>query len=249
MSPQKVATVAAVSLSGLAAVDLLLGASTWWLVASVMGYVLYAGLGLTVGYHRYFCHRAFRAELPWPWVFAVCGILGLQDSPPVWCAAHRAHHKSPDREGDPHNTRELGWRVLYRPLAYEFDLSVLRHPAARDPVQRAAHRHQGKILIGVLLAFAAIDPRLAIYGWAVPAAATLLAARGCLVYLGHRWGYGATDASDAVNNPLSALLTFGDGWHANHHARPGAACFGRRWWEIDPGYWFIRLIRSEKETP
>src|SRR5262249_59755809 len=59
----------------------------------------------------------------------------------------------------------------------------------------------------------------------------------------HRWGYRNYPSPDNSRNCWwVALLTFGEGWHNNHHHRPRCAAHGHRWFELDPPYWVIRLL-------
>ena len=61
----------------------------------------------------------------------------------------------------------------------------------------------------------------------------------------HLWGYRNYETGEGSrNNWVVALLTNGEGWHNNHHADPNSAAYGHRWWEIDPAYWTIRLLRA-----
>jgi len=61
--------------------------------------------------------------------------------------------------------------------------------------------------------------------------------------LGHRFGYkNYTTSDDARNNPFIAMLSFGEGWHNNHHAHPALAHHGHRFWEVDYSYAIIRIM-------
>ena len=60
----------------------------------------------------------------------------------------------------------------------------------------------------------------------------------------HRWGYVSHPSGDNSRNTWwVALLTFGEGWHNNHHAQPSSARMGWAWWELDPTWWHILLLR------
>ncbi len=59
----------------------------------------------------------------------------------------------------------------------------------------------------------------------------------------HLWGGRPYDSGDeSRNNAAVAVLSLGEGWHNNHHAFPTSARFGYRWWQVDPGYYLIRLL-------
>ncbi len=42
----------------------------------------------------------------------------------------------------------------------------------------------------------------------------------------------------------AAILTYGEGWHNNHHAYPHVAKCGWQWWEIDTTWWAIGLLKT-----
>lgn len=88
----------------LAALPLAWGWGLTWLdlVLAVVFYVL-ATLGVTVGYHRYFTHGAFKAARPLRVALAIAGSMAVQGSVIFWVASHRRHHAFADRDGDPHS--------------------------------------------------------------------------------------------------------------------------------------------------
>jgi stearoyl-CoA desaturase (delta-9 desaturase) len=52
---------------------------------------------------------------------------------------------------------------------------------------------------------------------------------------------------DSINSPWLFPLILGEAWHNNHHGEGRNPNYGgRRWWEIDPTFWFIQLIRTDK---
>ncbi|UKD55912.1 acyl-CoA desaturase [Amycolatopsis sp. FU40] len=88
----------------IAAVPLLWGWGIGWtdLILATVFYVL-ATLGVTVGYHRYFTHGAFKASRPLRIALAIAGSMAVQGSVIFWVASHRRHHAFSDRDGDPHS--------------------------------------------------------------------------------------------------------------------------------------------------
>ena len=224
-----------------------------WLWVTFFFYFVYCCLGLTIGYHRYFCHYSFKTYRVFDYIFAWAGIVSLQGNPLTWCAVHREHHKHADHEGDPHNVREEGFRAFIEPFDYEFNLEDMKEQKIfKDPMQRWLLRYQWHVLFGTLAVFAIIHPLMLIYAWALPVFLTLLIGKMGLVYFGHKPELGGYKnynnlKDDSVNNAIIGILSWGDGWHNNHHARPGNWYFGKRWWEIDIAGWIVWLIRTDNK--
>ncbi|HEY6789427.1 MAG TPA: acyl-CoA desaturase, partial [Trebonia sp.] len=105
----------------LAAVPLAWGWGLGWhdIVIGGVFYVV-SGLGVTVGFHRYFTHRSFKAVRPVRIALAVAGSLALEGPVLTWVANHRRHHKYSDRDGDPHSPWRFGTdaKALAKGLAY-----------------------------------------------------------------------------------------------------------------------------------
>jgi stearoyl-CoA desaturase (delta-9 desaturase) len=60
----------------------------------------------------------------------------------------------------------------------------------------------------------------------------------------HLWGTQRFNTGDdSTNNFLIALLTFGEGWHNNHHAHPNSARHGLRWYQVDMNWYGIQTLR------
>ena len=87
-------------------------------IAAVFYWV--TGLGITVGYHRYFTHGSFKAKTPLRVALAVAGTMAMQGPVITWVSDHRKHHKYSDREGDPHSPWRYGedWKALTKGLVY-----------------------------------------------------------------------------------------------------------------------------------
>ena len=96
---------------GVPSVDLALAACCTWS----------AGLGITVGYHRLFSHKAFETTPAVRAVLAVLGSMTVQGPVTQWVTDHRKHHALSDQEGDPHSphaaSRDAGgrWRASSTP--------------------------------------------------------------------------------------------------------------------------------------
>jgi stearoyl-CoA desaturase (Delta-9 desaturase) len=234
----------------------------WSPVAVAVAVALYALrlLAITGFYHRYFSHRAFRTSRAVQFLFAVLGASAVQRGPLWWAAQHRHHHAHADGALDPHSARRHGflWSHLGWFLTREnFRTRLERVPdLARYPELRFLDRYDALVplLLAVLLfvagewlAWAAPGLgtdgwQLLVWGFAISTVA-LYHVTFTINSLAHRFGrrrYATRD--DSRNNFWLALLTFGEGWHNNHHHYPASARQGFRWWEIDIAYYFLRLL-------
>ena len=208
------------------------------------------GLGISMGYHRLHTHRSYQVPLAMEYFFAVCGALTLEGGPIFWVAAHRIHHRNSDRAGDPHSPRDgawwahMGWIIFGDPdnaqalLKYTPDLAKHRFylwlekfhwvPIVVLAILLAAIGGLPMVLWGVCLRIV-----VGLHGtWLVNSAT-------------HMWGtrrFATRD--DSRNNLLIALVTFGEGWHNNHHAHPTSARHGLAWYEFDPSWIQIRILKS-----
>ncbi|MBF6270482.1 acyl-CoA desaturase [Nocardia farcinica] len=233
-------------------------------LALLVGGWMATGLAITVGYHRLFTHRTFRAAPSVVAVLAVLGSMAGQGGVLSWVAIHRRHHECSDREGDPHspNLSGSGWRGRLRGLAHSHFLWMRRHEYP-NIVHYAPDLLKDRMLVR-------ISRR---YHWWVALGMVIPAAIGALVYQswqgavsGLLWGgmvrmfvlehivwainsflhmYGTRPyraRGNSRNGGIFALVSFGESWHNNHHAFPESPSFGLDWYRLDPGYWLIRLL-------
>jgi stearoyl-CoA desaturase (Delta-9 desaturase) len=226
------------------------------------------GLGITVGFHRYFTHRSFQTSRPVRAALAVLGSAAIEGPIISWVADHRKHHTFADQEGDPHSPHVdhgVGWRGAFKGLLHAHvgwlfihTQRGLRRRYARDlvddPIVNFVDR---KFLVwavgGLLVAFA--------LGWAIGgslyAGLTGLlwggAVRMLVVHhvtfsinsLCHFFGRRRFDTEDESRNLLwLAPFSFGESWHNNHHAFPTSAEHGMRKWEFDPSALLIRAMEK-----
>jgi stearoyl-CoA desaturase (delta-9 desaturase) len=227
---------------------------------------LVTGLGVTVGYHRLFTHRTFRAAPPAELALAVFGSMAGQGGVVSWAALHRRHHECSDSEGDPHspNLSGGGLKGRLRGLAHSHFLWMHRHDYP-NIVHYTPDLLRNRILVRVSR----------VYYWIVVAGILLPALVAGLVYQswtgalsGLFWGgfvrifllehivwainsflhsYGTKpyeSREQSRNGGVFALVTLGEAWHNNHHAFPESASFGLDWYRADPGYWLIKLLAA-----
>lgn len=242
--------------------------AVWWVgttpVAVGTAVALYAlrMFALTGFYHRYFSHRTFQASRAVQFVFAVIGAACGQRGPLWWAAHHRNHHRLADTLQDPHSPRHqgfwwshAGWFLT--PRAFVTDLSRVPD-LARFPELRWLDRFDTVVPLGLaLLLFVAGQglqhwaPGLGTDGWQMLvwgffiSTTVLFHATVTINSLAHRFGRRRYDTrDDSRNNAWLALITFGEGWHNNHHFFPGSARQGFRWWELDITYGGLRLLAA-----
>lgn len=215
---------------------------------------------ITGFYHRYFSHKAFRTSRPVQFLFGVVGASSVQRGPLWWAAHHRQHHRASDTEHDPHSPKHkgfwyshMGWFLTRG--AFRTDLDAVKD-LAKFPELRLLDRFD--ILVPVLLAVGLFllggwletaapaletnGPQLLIWGFFV-STVVLFHVTVTINSFAHRFGrrrFATRD--DSRNNWFLALLTFGEGWHNNHHHYPGSARQGFRWWEYDFTYYTLKAL-------
>lgn len=226
---------------------------SWWalLAAAVLAYATGA-LGVTLCFHRTLSHRSVRLRRPVEYFTALLATLAFQGDPISWVATHRVHHAHSDREGDPHSTRKgfswahMEWLVKPNPnIPTPSEYAKYCPDLWNDPFYRALH------VLHVPLQFALAGLLFAIGGW--PFVVWGIFARLVFAYHStwlvnsatHMFGYRTYKTTDrSTNSWWVALLSFGEGWHNNHHAFPYSARHGMAWYEIDITWWTIRLLNA-----
>lgn len=242
------------------------GVSAIDLGAFVLFYVL-TGLGASLGLHRLFSHQSFRPARWLHFLLAVLASMCMQGSPARWATDHQRHHACSDRAGDPHSPivdpfgRPLGfWRGLYHAhWGWMFngmvtDKTVYGRTTWGDPVLRfVSNTHYLWCALGLALPWAwgwwlggTADAALTAMLWGGPVRAFLMM-HGVLsaTSLAHLIGDQSFDTRDhSRNNRLVVVLTFGDGWHNNHHKFPRSARHGLMPGQIDIAGRIIELMEA-----
>jgi fatty-acid desaturase len=211
-----------------------------------LSYYLVAVLGVNLGYHRMLAHRSVRLR---GWLARACVVCGLPAGTPVqWAGNHRFHHAHSDTELDPHSPgrggfwhAHCGWYYGLRhwPVAALYALAGparLLIDAWLRPRTGVAHNHLAEDV--------AADPFYAWLSRPAPYACGmgLPFAAVALYNLGDAIDSVAHDAKGPVNRRWLAILTAGEGWHIEHHERPGCARHGRRPGQFDLTWLIIRLL-------
>ena len=226
-------------------------APEWWWVATIIGYVCIKMLGVAAGYHRLFSHKGFAVNRVTKVVLLWFGILAGQGSPIFWIGIHRGyHHRHADRAGDAHSPRDGFWHS-YILWMFKRDSMSIRSVTdlLKDPDMIFAHKHYIKILWITNLVVALVSINLWIFLLAFPAFITLHSfliqtSVTHLPWAGYR-NYNVKD--DSVNVPWLFPFILGEAWHNNHHGEGRNPNYGRKWWELDPTYWLIKLIETKQK--
>jgi stearoyl-CoA desaturase (delta-9 desaturase) len=226
----------------------------FWSWPGVIAFAILAwvsgSLGIGMGWHRLMTHRGYKVPKVIEYFLVLCGSLALEGGPVQWATTHRIHHAHTDQEGDPHTPRDgkwwshIGWIVT--PTAKVMDQSLYQRYAP-DLLNQRFYRWLNKVywlplfFLGVgLFAFGGWRVMM----WGVFLRVTLGLHFTWLVNSAtHIWGgrrFKTTD--DSRNNWWVAILSFGEGWHNNHHAHPRAAKHGLAWYEIDMNWYGIRFL-------
>lgn len=226
---------------------------TWtrfWVAFAIYWFAISWGIGM--GYHRLLTHRGYKSPLWFERFLAICGSLSLEGGPIFWVATHRVHHQKSDQPGDPHSPRDGAWwaHLLWMVTgeAKHSDTKGLAKYApdlARDPFMVWLNNWHWLPLttLGlILLAFGGWQMVL----WGVFLRVTIgLHATWLVNSATHMWGSQRFEAGDdSRNNWWVALLTFGEGWHNNHHAHPVSARHGLAWYELDVTYLQLKALEK-----
>ena len=246
-----------------------IGTTTMAVVAIIYGFVIgYSGplwlmfalfaslnnLSITTGYHRLWSHGSFKAHGIVRLLLALGGAFAFQNSILKWASDHRRHHRFvDDNQSDPYSANRgfwfshLGWMLRDYPSG-NIDFSNVPD-LKRDPIVQFQHRFYLPLAIGLNVAIPIAIGLL----WGDVLGALLLVGFSRLVVchhttffinsLAHIWGRQPySKQNTAKDNPLIAVLTFGEGYHNFHHAFPGDYRNAIRWWQWDPTKWLIRAL-------
>ena len=249
----------------LAAVPVAWGWGLGWrdVVITVVMYAI-AGHGITVGFHRYFTHGAFKAKRPLKIAMAVAGSLAIEGPVIRWVADHRKHHKFSDKEGDPHSPWRYGESIpalmkglFYAHMGWLFDVEqTAQRQYAPDllndrDIVRVSRAFPALVAVSLLL------PPLVggLWSWSWQGAATAFF-WGSLVRVGllHHVTWSINSICHAVGErPFKsrdrsgnvwwlAVLSMGESWHNLHHADPTCARHGVLKGQVDSSARVIQLF-------
>lgn len=238
-----------------------------WTQLSVFAamYVI-TGLGITIGYHRLFTHRAFEAVKPVKWFFAIAGSMAVEGPVLKWVATHRRHHQHSDEEHDPHSPH--GWGAGLKGVISGFWHAHVGWLFAADPPELDSYVKDLREDTGIRI-ISKLFPLWVALGLAIPAILGGIMTQswwGALIgfiwgglvrvfmvhhttwsinSVCHLWGSKTYKSRDeSRNNLIFGVLGFGEGWHNNHHAFPTSARHGLAWWQLDISYIVILMMKA-----
>ncbi len=222
------------------------------LAVMLIGNWIVGSLGVGLGYHRLLTHRSFKAPKWLEYILTAFGTMSVQDDAPKWVATHRIHHQFTETERDPHSTKpgfwwaHIGW--ILKGTAQDHDKATLKKYVP-DLMKDKFHIFLAKyyyvplILSGFLL--------FAIGGWGMIFWGVFVRVvvgwhtTWFVNSLSHIFGRRPFETNDdSTNNWFVAVLTFGEGWHNNHHAYPSSARHGLKWYQFDMNWMAIRLFEK-----
>lgn len=233
---------------------------SWVALAVCLGFYCVRIFAVSAGYHRYFAHRSYQTGRVFQFLLALLGSLSHQKGPLWWAANHRYHHAHADRVNDIHSPGQhgfwwahCGWifSMAYRRaderLVSTFtryrELQLLDRFYAVPPLTAAA------VMFFIGFALQRINPELQTSGLQMLAwgffISTVLVHHAIYSVnsLGHLFGSRRFESLDqSRNNIILALLTFGDGWHNNHHFYQRSARHGFYWWEVDLTLYILKAL-------
>jgi len=231
-------------------------------IITALGLYTIRMLAITGFYHRYFSHKAFKTSRLVQFIFAVIGASAVQRGPLWWASHHRSHHKNSDGKDDEHSPRQHGFLWSHTGWFLSKQNFSTQHERIADfskyPELKFIDRFD--ILVPVIFGIA-----LYIFGEIVATNFTESNTSGAQILvwgfvistlmlyhmtftinsIAHTIGRRRFDTKDdSRNNWFLALITFGEGWHNNHHFYPGSARQGFVWWEIDICYYFLKGLEK-----
>jgi sn-1 stearoyl-lipid 9-desaturase len=219
---------------------------------AILLYWVSGSLGIGMGYHRLLTHRGYKTPKWLEYFLTVCAVLALEGGPIFWVATHRIHHKYSDKDGDPHSPRDgkwwahVGWILIGKSMHHDTQtLSRYVPDLAKDKfhIWITKYHYVPMIMLGVILAAIGGLPMVlwgicfrTVFGlhatWLVNSATHIVGSRR----------FETRDFS--TNSWWVALLSFGEGWHNNHHAHPVSARHGLAWYEIDLNWYGIWILKK-----
>src|SRR3984957_8563874 len=215
----------------------------WWMATS---------LGIGMCYHRLLTHRGYKIPKWLEYTLTIFATLALEGGPIFWVATHRIHHKYSDHEGDPHSPIDgkwwahMGWILMGKSMHHDTSTLARYVPdLAKDKfhVWITKYHYVPMIVLGVAL--------LAIGGWKFVLWGIFFRTVMGLHFTWlvnsatHSWGTRRFETRDlSTNSWWVAILSWGEGWHNNHHAHPVSARHGLKWYEIDANWYGILLLKK-----
>lgn len=225
---------------------------SWSAVLAALFLYTVTAMGITLGYHRLLTHRSYKAPKWLCYLIVTCAAISAQAGPAMWVAIHRQHHANSDQEDDPHDASRgfwwchLGWILKLRPRNLDDEFMQRRAPdVLGEPYYKFLNKHFFGLSVIILLALYQIGGLPWLFWAGFFRIAAVFHGTWLVNSAAHRYGYRSYSTQDLSTNCWwVALLTFGEGWHNNHHAFPHSARHGLKWWELDLSWIFLRFLQK-----
>ncbi len=224
----------------------------WQTIVLALIYIGLTGTSITGGYHRLFSHLSYKAHPAVKLFYLLFGAAAFEGSALEWCTDHRNHHRYTDTDKDPYDIKKgfwhahMGWLIHLDASKRDFNnVEDLQN----DPLVAWQHRHF--VLLGALIGF--VLPTLIAMSWSDALGGFIIAGAlrltlnqqftFCINSVCHLWGKRSySEGQSARDNWVTALFTYGEGFHNFHHQFPIDYRNGIRFFHYDPTKWLIRFL-------
>jgi stearoyl-CoA desaturase (delta-9 desaturase) len=199
--------------------------------------------------HRYFSHRTYSTSRAFQFVLALLATTTVQQGALWWASMHRHHHRTSDQPEDFHSPLQrgfwfahLGW--VFSPRAQRMDWDGIKDFSG-FPELRWLNRYFMAVQGGFAAVLIAVGGMHALVWGLLVSTVLLWKCTYCINSLTHVLGHRRFPTRDSSGNSLGlALITFGEGWHNNHHYYPGSMMQGFYWWQVDATGYVIRALAA-----
>ncbi|MDJ1172882.1 acyl-CoA desaturase [Roseofilum capinflatum] len=221
---------------------------SWSAVGVFLVLHIITGSGVEIGWHRLASHRSFTCPKWVEYFFVFCGTFSGLSSPIDWAGTHRIHHAHSDKEGDYHNINKGFWWshfiwILYHKPDIDEKVAKVTKDIKDDPFYQFCDRYLLVLHFGLAAILFALGGLPWVMWGSVVRVVLLWHGAWGVNSFAHAFGYRTYDTDDKSTNLWWLVpLTYGQGWHNNHHAFPYSARCGLKWWEIDPSWGVISLL-------
>jgi stearoyl-CoA desaturase (delta-9 desaturase) len=220
--------------------------SIWFLLYVIIGYIVIGVIGNMIGYHRYLSHKSFKLNKFFNFLIIYLGTLSGHGSPLFWVALHRHHHKYSDTDNDLHSPKNgiwestLKWQIIKTKKIYNI---TYPRDLCRDNYLMFIHKYY-YVLYWSSYAFLSLISYELAFGLLIGGTliTSIMSIIGNYILHNEHFGEKTHQTNDNSKNVfIMNLLTFGGGFHNNHHAFPS----NFRYSSFDLSADFIELIRKD----
>ena len=230
----------------------------WFLFGVFLFYYIATGTSITLGYHRLFSHKAFKAKWPVKLFVLLFGAAAFENSALWWSSEHRKHHKHVDTDDDPYDITKgffwahMGWLMFkLKPDTPTENVQDLK----KDKLVMWQHKwvHPISFVVSFIIpaligygyaTYSGMDPMVgALGGFLLPGVARVVMvqhATFCINSLCHMIGSQPYSTNHSARDSwIAAIFTMGEGYHNYHHEFQWDYRNGVKPWQLDPSKWFI----------